>query len=878
MKKLLLTFGLGLSLLGMAQTSGGPDNFGYTWKNSSASGGPSFSWYDIATLGTQVNGLSDDNVVGPFPLSGFQYYTSTPTNFYIGSNGYISFSSVNIASSGGQFPAIPLAGGPNNFIAALLSDLSFASSGNPGRAYFFDNGDSLCVSFVNVPFWINNAQQYGGSNTFQIILNKLDTSITVNYLDQQGLPDPTYTANGLSIGIENATGADGLQQYRGMVFPSDSSSVKFYFPSTVAPINDGSVNWIGNAESKGDFVLSGNSINLQANIKNAGNQPISSFTANGSITPPPTGSAWSSSRTLTNLAAGDDTTFMYNTNYTPNALGIYSYTTNLTGITGDNIASNNSLTQKIIALDPASDTISMDYSDGIASGSIGWSGGNGGVAVYMKPPIYPAKIISTNYYITALGTPAVGFHAMIYDDDGPNGTNGTLLDSVYVAPSGIVTGVYTNVAPNDTNLTITDGGVYIHWLMDGDGINIGSDNTPPISKRAIEVILGGWADYRDRETQDFMMGMTIATPSEDGEITSIGQADSKGVMVQRNTAYPLTTTVSNIGFRDATNVSVKNELKTRTGTVVTVGSGTSTLPNLNAGTDTSFTFSNTFIPSVVGTYSYKVFLDKLLKDTENDNDTLMQEIIVLDSNAALIDVSYANATAEGSLANSATMLGYAAYFEPSFYPARIKKTSFYHTVLGNSFGFNAIIVKGDSSLTVLDSVLVGSGTISANAYADVTPSNNNIVINSGGIFVVWQKFGNGIELGYDGEAPFSRQNYQIGTSGIEPYINNNQEDIMIKVQFERGSIPVGLQENRLTELTAFPNPFNNATTIALPNEVDGNTVVLQVRNTKGQVVSPKIIRYQNELKVYKGDLAPGQYTYSIQQGGKLKAVGKLSIL
>ena len=98
MKKLLLSFGIGLSLFGSAQNSGGPDNFGYTWKSSAASGGPSFSWYDISIIGTQVNGLSDDNVVGPFPMSGFQYYTSTPTNFFIGSNGYISFSSVNIAS------------------------------------------------------------------------------------------------------------------------------------------------------------------------------------------------------------------------------------------------------------------------------------------------------------------------------------------------------------------------------------------------------------------------------------------------------------------------------------------------------------------------------------------------------------------------------------------------------------------------------------------------------------------------------------------------------------------------------------------------------------------------------------------------------------
>jgi len=59
-----------------AQTSGGPDAYGYTWKNSShTSNPPSYNWVDITTRGDQVTGLADDNVVGPFPIpAGFQYY------------------------------------------------------------------------------------------------------------------------------------------------------------------------------------------------------------------------------------------------------------------------------------------------------------------------------------------------------------------------------------------------------------------------------------------------------------------------------------------------------------------------------------------------------------------------------------------------------------------------------------------------------------------------------------------------------------------------------------------------------------------------------------------------------------------------------------
>ncbi len=208
MKKVLYTFLIGLLCLNLnAQTSGGPDTYGYTWKkNTHTVSPPIYSWFDITTIGTQVTGLADDNFVGPFPISsGFQFYWYPVNQFWIGSNGFISFVGQNIAS---PFPAsVPLSSGANNWIAPLLADLNFSGATNPAQCYYYSNADTMCISFINVPFWANTASQQTGSNTFQIILNKADSSITFNYLaTNSGTASPLD----LVVGIENNTGTVGL--------------------------------------------------------------------------------------------------------------------------------------------------------------------------------------------------------------------------------------------------------------------------------------------------------------------------------------------------------------------------------------------------------------------------------------------------------------------------------------------------------------------------------------------------------------------------------------------------------------------------------------------------------------------------------------------
>ena len=91
MKK-LFTFFAAIAFTSMvnAQTTGGPDAFGYIWRTNADPNGPTFNWIDISLYPGSVNitNLLDDNKVGPFSLQiPFTYYWYQPTNFYIGSNG-----------------------------------------------------------------------------------------------------------------------------------------------------------------------------------------------------------------------------------------------------------------------------------------------------------------------------------------------------------------------------------------------------------------------------------------------------------------------------------------------------------------------------------------------------------------------------------------------------------------------------------------------------------------------------------------------------------------------------------------------------------------------------------------------------------------------
>jgi len=488
------------SVSAQIQGRGGPDLYGYTWRDSYDSVGPLYSWVDITTTGTQVLGLADDNVIGPFAIPNeFQYYWYFPKLVWIGSNGYITFNSDNIAS---PFPAIPNSGGAHNFIAALLCDLNFAGTGNTGTCYYYATPDTLVFSWNNVPFWTSALPYYTGQNSFQIIMNRVDKSITFNYKRQIGLT----LGNDITIGIENINGGIGLQHSKN-VYPDTNYSVRFYYPDTVTyQVTDAGIDWNQTPFNQAIFTLTQRPCPLTSYVKNYGNQPLGSFSIQSAVSSFNLTTPQRDTIAIASLPVAVDTVVNFDP-LTPLAAGIYDMQTELTGVTNDMVAFNNQIRTKIVAIDTAQTDVPLDYSDGVPDGfGISWSSGNAGMGYYMLPPFFPYRI--TQYRLIITGDPTLqGCNLKIYADDGPNGGPGTLLDSTYADPATTPAG-FLSLVPLTTPVTRSSGGFYVLWEMpSGSNISLARDLTLPISCRTMEVIQGAWAGYRSRLTEDVVLGV-----------------------------------------------------------------------------------------------------------------------------------------------------------------------------------------------------------------------------------------------------------------------------------------------------------------------------------------------------------------------------------
>lgn len=494
------------------------DAYGYTYTSSNSSPTANCTFRDISTIGTPIEGLEDDNLVGTFNLGfPFQYYWASYNQLSIGSNGYLIMGdeNFNIASSGGNFPRMPTSDANNNIIAPLLCDLSFSGTDNPAEAFFYSNGiDTSIVMFKNVPFWTNaNPQGFAGSNTFEVIFAAADSSITFAYTDLS--PRTAMSVNyqtsvaPVVSGIENSTGTIGLQMALSTM-PPDNSCFVFAPPAIpLIDVTDVYPQWNENPQNGAVFLLQNEVVNLTTRIKNGGSVAIEDTVwVTATIIDSEDNNFGDPLLTsFIGLPQGETQDVVAWEGF-PAIEGYYTYRV-ATDTDGDINPANNTNLSEIVVVDTTdSGEMTLNYVNEVnaTQNTLSWTGGGDyadGAGIYVEPPYYPARIEAVEYFIIPpINDPVVtaGFRAQVRDDDGTDAGTGTLLFEQDILASAINQGAWNSIVTD--NDTINEGGFYVAWLMQSNGIALATDQTPPVSRRTYEILSHTWSPYRSRSVED----------------------------------------------------------------------------------------------------------------------------------------------------------------------------------------------------------------------------------------------------------------------------------------------------------------------------------------------------------------------------------------
>ncbi|MCC7430630.1 hypothetical protein IT568_07300 [bacterium] len=221
-------------------SAGGPDTFGYTWKDSNEPGGPTYSWTSISGTGTLLNTwvatssyAAKDEGYTTAPIGfNFSYYGNTYNTVYIGSNGFLTFGTfTGDTYTNASFPNSAL---PNDLIGGFWDDLD-GSTGS-GTVHYQNIGSDFIVQYTS---W-NTYGSTTAPKTFQIILNSSGT-IKIQYNTMTG------TNTGATVGIENSTGTDGLAVVSNSSYVVNGLALMFYTPTNP---------WISLSPTSGSVVSS----------------------------------------------------------------------------------------------------------------------------------------------------------------------------------------------------------------------------------------------------------------------------------------------------------------------------------------------------------------------------------------------------------------------------------------------------------------------------------------------------------------------------------------------------------------------------------------------------------------------------------------------
>ncbi|MCD6163559.1 MAG: hypothetical protein J7K40_14255 [candidate division Zixibacteria bacterium] len=199
----------------MTLGAGGPDAFGYSWTDSDESGGPTYGWVDISTIGTEISwyyGTVDDGYTDPIPMGmNFSFYGADYNSLVVGTNGWASFVAQSNAHYGDD--PIPDSDDPNALLAVYWDDMD---GGSVGHCYYYHDAteNQFIVSWVGWPHYPDPNDPVD----FQIILDADDGTVLYQY--GTGTFD-----NDNTTGIEDENGAVGLEVCHNQTYITNSLAV-----------------------------------------------------------------------------------------------------------------------------------------------------------------------------------------------------------------------------------------------------------------------------------------------------------------------------------------------------------------------------------------------------------------------------------------------------------------------------------------------------------------------------------------------------------------------------------------------------------------------------------------------------------------------------
>lgn len=195
--------------------------------------------------------------------------------------------------------------------------------------------------------------------------------------------------------------------------------------------------------------------------------------------------------------------------------------------------------------------------------------------------------------------------------------------------------------------------------------------------------------------------------------------------------------------------------------------------------------------------------------------------------------------------------------------------------------------------------LSGAVQWTANGLAIATGTAEQINPNaigdgSGGAIIVWQdsSAGNwdvksqrissggtnmwtagGVSVGTAAASQTDPKNVSDGTGGSIYTWNDkrttNDFDIYAHHLFSNG-IPTGIkEENILSSVNVYPNPFSVSTSVSIKSSEDVSTLKIKIVDVTGREVNPKITLHKTSLEIFRSNLPAGFYFYEIIFGNRI---------